>query len=130
MNQVDASARVLELLCQTRLVVIIRLDDLGKAVQLSRALLEGGILVQEFTLSNPEALQALKDVKEALPAFRNGSASIGLGSVRNPLEAHKALEAGAQFIVTPTTHLEVIRICKDPSTTFGAGTCSKITSSR
>jgi 2-dehydro-3-deoxyphosphogluconate aldolase / (4S)-4-hydroxy-2-oxoglutarate aldolase len=109
MQQVE---RVLELILQTRLVAIIRLDDLAKALELSKALLDGGILVQEFTLSNPDALGALKDAKEALPAFQNGSAAIGLGSVRNPTEAHKALEAGAQFVVTPTTNLEVIRVCK------------------
>jgi 2-dehydro-3-deoxyphosphogluconate aldolase / (4S)-4-hydroxy-2-oxoglutarate aldolase len=106
------TSTVLELVSTTRLVAIIRLDDLSQAVQLSKALLAGGIVVQEFTLSNPKALDALSEVKAALPEFSNGQAAIGLGSVRNLDEAHAAIKAGAQFVVTPITKLEVIEVCK------------------
>ncbi|MGL4609451.1 MAG: bifunctional 4-hydroxy-2-oxoglutarate aldolase/2-dehydro-3-deoxy-phosphogluconate aldolase [Trueperaceae bacterium] len=104
---------VLELISRTRLVAIIRLDDLSQAVQLSKALLAGGIVAQEFTLSNPKALDALAEVKAALSEFSSGGATIGLGSVRNVDEAHAAIKAGAQFVVTPITKLEVIETCKN-----------------
>lgn len=44
---------VLELISTTRLVAVIRMDNLGQAVGLSNALLAGGVIAQEFTLSNP-----------------------------------------------------------------------------
>ena len=40
-------------------IAIVRLDDLEQAVEISRALLAGGITAQEFTLTNPHALEAL-----------------------------------------------------------------------
>jgi 2-dehydro-3-deoxyphosphogluconate aldolase / (4S)-4-hydroxy-2-oxoglutarate aldolase len=105
-------SHVLELILHTRLVAIIRLDDLSQAVQLSKALLAGGVTAQEFTLSNPQALNALSEVKAALSEFSSGQAAIGLGSVRNVDEAHAAIKAGAQFVVTPITKLAVIEVCK------------------
>lgn len=104
---------VLEIVSTTRLVAIIRLDDLSQAVQLSKALLAGGVVAQEFTLSNPRALDAMSEVKAALSEFSSGGATIGLGSVRNVDEAQAAIKAGAQFVVTPITNLEVIEVCKN-----------------
>jgi 2-dehydro-3-deoxyphosphogluconate aldolase / (4S)-4-hydroxy-2-oxoglutarate aldolase len=104
---------VLELMTKTRLVAIIRLDDLSQAVQLSKAFLAAGVVAQEFTLSNPKALDALSEVKVALSEFSNGQAAVGLGSVRNVDEAHAAIKAGAQFVVTPITKLDVIEVCKN-----------------
>jgi 2-dehydro-3-deoxyphosphogluconate aldolase / (4S)-4-hydroxy-2-oxoglutarate aldolase len=106
-------SHVLELIAKTRLVAIIRLDDLSQAVNLSKALLDGGVVAQEFTLSNPKALDALSEVKVALSEFSDRQATIGLGSVRNVDEAHAAIKAGAQFVVTPITKLEVIEVCKN-----------------
>jgi 2-dehydro-3-deoxyphosphogluconate aldolase / (4S)-4-hydroxy-2-oxoglutarate aldolase len=106
------NSKVLEIISATRLVAIIRLDNLSQAVQLSKALLAGGVVAQEFTLSNPKALDALAEVKAALAEFSSGQAVIGLGSVRNIDEAHAAIKAGAQFVVTPITKPDVIEICK------------------
>jgi 2-dehydro-3-deoxyphosphogluconate aldolase/(4S)-4-hydroxy-2-oxoglutarate aldolase len=106
-------SNVLELISKTRLVAIIRLDDLSQAVRLSKALLAGGVVAQEFTLSNPKALDALAEVKAALSEFSSGGATIGLGSVRTVDEAHAAIKARAQFVVTPITKLEVIEVCKN-----------------
>ncbi len=103
---------VLNIVLATRLVAIIRLDDLSQAVKLSKAFLAGGVVAQEFTLSNPKALDALSEVKVALSEFSNGQATLGLGSVRNVDEAHAAIKAGAQFVVTPITKLDVIEVCK------------------
>lgn len=105
--------QVLELISKTRLVAIIRLDDLSQAIQLSKALLDAGVIIQEFTLSNPKALDALAQVKAALPAFSSGQAALGLGSVRSVDEAQAAIKAGAQFVVTPITKVEVIEVCKN-----------------
>ncbi|UCH26450.1 MAG: bifunctional 4-hydroxy-2-oxoglutarate aldolase/2-dehydro-3-deoxy-phosphogluconate aldolase [Trueperaceae bacterium] len=109
----SAKTEVLERIAETRLVAILRLPDLSRALRLSVALLEGGANVQEFTLTNPEALEAIEEVRAKLPAFNEGQAAIGAGSVRNLAEAEAAITAGAQFIVTPITQLEVIAACKE-----------------
>lgn len=103
---------VLEIIRLGRIIAIVRLSDLSAAVDLSRALLAGGIRALEFTLSNPDAIKALADVKVALPEFARGEAVIGIGTVLSADQARAAIEAGAQFVVSPTTSLSTIEVCK------------------
>ena len=104
--------KVTSLVGQQRLIAIIRLDDLSHAVEISRALLEGGICVQEFTLSNLAALGAIRAVREQIAEFNTDAAAIGLGSVRNLDEAEQALDCGAQFVVTPIMHPAILERCR------------------
>jgi 2-dehydro-3-deoxyphosphogluconate aldolase / (4S)-4-hydroxy-2-oxoglutarate aldolase len=94
-----------------RLVAIIRLDDLSQAVNISRTLLLGGIAVQEFTLTNPSAIEAIARVRREIADFSSGHTAVGVGSVRSVEQAQAAISAGAQFVVTPTTNTEIIRYC-------------------
>ncbi len=105
----------IELLSHKRLVAIIRLDDLSHAVELSQALLRGGIVAQEYTLTNPHALSAIRQIISAVPQFSSGEATIGVGSVRSAEQAIEAAQAGAQFIVSPNTDTEVISACHSVS---------------
>ncbi len=102
--------QTLELLARKRLVAILRMDDLSQAVSISCALAAGGIAVQEFTLTNRAALQAVPTVKQALQQ-RGMECSIGIGSVRSREEADEAIASGADFIVSPITRIDVIARC-------------------
>jgi len=103
---------VLEIIRLNRIIAIVRLNDLSTAVDLSRALFAGGIRALEFTLSNPDAIKAMAEVQAALPEFDRGEAVIGIGTVLNADQARAASEAGAQFIVSPTTNFATIEACK------------------
>jgi 2-dehydro-3-deoxyphosphogluconate aldolase/(4S)-4-hydroxy-2-oxoglutarate aldolase len=105
--------QVLHVIGTGRIIAIVRLADLRHAVSLSRALLEGGITALEFTLTNPQALDAVRQVKAAFPALVEGQAVIGAGTVRDAEAAHAAVEAGAQFIVSPHSDLDTIRACQE-----------------
>lgn len=104
--------KIENLVSRHRLIAIIRLDDLTHAVEISKALLDGGVFLQEFTLSNPAALDAIRAVRKHLSVFDTEGAAIGLGSVRNLNEADQAIDCGAQFIVTPISHSAVIQRCR------------------
>jgi 2-dehydro-3-deoxyphosphogluconate aldolase/(4S)-4-hydroxy-2-oxoglutarate aldolase len=95
----------LERLEHLRLIAIIRQDDLSFARETAQALGEAGVIVQEFTLTNPESLDVIKCLSQD-KAFHH--LFIGAGSVRSLTEARSAIEAGAQFLVTPITQPEVI----------------------
>lgn len=88
-----------------RLIAIIRQDDLSHAKDVAAALGNAGVLVQEFTLTNPDSLRVIEALRQD-SSF--GHLSIGAGSVRSLQEAKDAVAAGAQFLVTPVTQLEVI----------------------
>ena len=88
-------------------VAIIRLDDLTDAVPLAQALIAGGVTALEFTLTNPDAPQAIAAVREKA----GEEAYIGAGSVIYPNQVDEVADAGGQFIVCPTTNPTVIERC-------------------
>jgi 2-dehydro-3-deoxyphosphogluconate aldolase/(4S)-4-hydroxy-2-oxoglutarate aldolase len=100
------------------------LDDYSSAVDLVRALLDGGIDVVEFTYTNPRAGAAVGEVKAAL-----GDAVLaGAGTVLDPETCRAAILQGADFIVTPTVQLNTIRLSQRYSipTVIGAFTPTEI----
>lgn len=103
--------RSTSIILESRLVAILRLDDLSQAVPLTNALIAGGVRALEFTLTNPDAPKAIATCLEQIPALSRGQATIGLGSVRSLDEAQIAVQSGAQFVVCPTTNLKVIEHC-------------------
>lgn len=107
-----AAIDALSLIGRHPIIAIVRVDNLSGAADLARALLDGGLRALELTLTNPEAISALRRVRAALPEFDRGEATIGLGSVLRPDQAEAAIEAGAQFIVSPTMNLRTIEVCR------------------
>lgn len=76
-------------------IPVIVIDDLANAVPLARALVAGGLNVLEVTLRTPQALDAIRAMKEVEGAI------VGAGTVTNPKELDAALDAGSEFIVSP-----------------------------
>lgn len=102
-------SQILQLINHHRVVAILRLDDLSRAASISSSLAAGGIVVQEFTLTNPDALRVVSQVKKELGEI--ASVAIGIGSVRTRDEALRAIEAGADFIVSPVMRTQIIECC-------------------
>jgi 2-dehydro-3-deoxyphosphogluconate aldolase/(4S)-4-hydroxy-2-oxoglutarate aldolase len=80
------------------LIAILRLPDIAGATATARALRETGVSALEVTLATPEALRGLRSLREAM----GPDALLGVGSVLDVAGARAALEAGAQFLVTPS----------------------------
>jgi 2-dehydro-3-deoxyphosphogluconate aldolase/(4S)-4-hydroxy-2-oxoglutarate aldolase len=112
---------IVDLVLQHRLVAILRLPDLTDAVPLVQSLLDGGVRLIEFTLTNPEAGKAVARCRSEIKQFDHGEAAIGIGSVRTIDEARLALDSGCQFIVTPIYAPAVIKMCKNANTLICSG---------
>jgi 2-dehydro-3-deoxyphosphogluconate aldolase/(4S)-4-hydroxy-2-oxoglutarate aldolase len=96
--------RVLE----TGIVAVIRAERGERLVEVARALLAGGIDVIEVTFTVPGALGVLEQVAAEL----GDRILLGAGTVLDAETARAALLGGAQFIVSPCTNLDVIRLCR------------------
>lgn len=101
--------KVIEQVGKEKIIAIVRLDDLSSAVNLSQALVAGGVTIIEFTLTNPDALQAIADVRDAL----GDKALIGAGSIITAQQVADVAQSGAQFIVSPVTKPDVIDACHE-----------------
>lgn len=88
-------------------VAVVRLDDYARAVEMTEALVAGGVTAVEFTFTNPRATDAISTVRAAI----GDRAAIGAGSVLDPETARIAILAGAQYIVTPTFKASTVEAC-------------------
>ncbi len=79
-----------------RVLPVVTAVDVDSTVQLATALLEGGMRAIEITLRTEAALESIAAVREAVPAI-----SVGSGTVTNPDELQRAIDAGCSFHVSP-----------------------------
>jgi len=94
---------------QYKIVAIMRGMPAKDAVHLANALHKGGINILEITLNSPNALQVI----EALSQQFKDKMLIGAGTVLTAQEAVDAINAGAQFIISPALDVGVIKTTKD-----------------
>jgi len=104
MSKEDQLKRVID----CGIVAVIRSPDSNLLVDAARALADGGVSVMEITMSVPNALDVLRQVRQAL----GDRLLLGAGTVLDPETARAVLLAGAEFIVAPTVNLDVIRLCQ------------------
>jgi 2-dehydro-3-deoxyphosphogluconate aldolase/(4S)-4-hydroxy-2-oxoglutarate aldolase len=86
----------IEDIMQTSPVIpVIVIDDIDHAVPVAEALVAGGLRVLEVTLRTPCALEAIAQMKSVEGAI------VGAGTVLSKADLDAAMEAGAEFIVSP-----------------------------
>ena len=86
----------LTLLRQGPVVPVIVVNDAAVAVDLAHALVAGGIRTLEITLRTKAALAAMRRIRDEVP-----DALVGAGTVRTRAHLEAALDAGAQFGISP-----------------------------
>src|SRR5215467_5693351 len=89
-------------------VAVVRAPDSQQLVEVARALADGGITVVEITMTVPNALEVLGQVRRAL----GDRLLLGAGTVLDPETTRAVMLAGAEYIVAPTLNLDVIRLCQ------------------
>lgn len=92
----------------TGIVAVVRSPDSQQLVEVVRALADGGVTVVEITMTVPDALGVLRQVRQAL----GDRVLLGAGTILDSETARAALLAGAEYLVAPTLNLEVIRLCQ------------------
>jgi 2-dehydro-3-deoxyphosphogluconate aldolase / (4S)-4-hydroxy-2-oxoglutarate aldolase len=89
------------------IVAVVRSPDSAQLVQVAQALADGGVHVIEITMTVPDALDVLRQVRRAL----GGRVLLGAGTVLDAETARAVILAGAEYVVSPTVNVEVIRLC-------------------
>jgi 2-dehydro-3-deoxyphosphogluconate aldolase / (4S)-4-hydroxy-2-oxoglutarate aldolase len=96
---------VLAFLAATGVVPVVVIDDPARSEALAQALIAGGLPTAEITLRTPAALEAIRALAD-VPGF-----AVGAGTIVDPSQVTKALEAGATYLVSPGFSLAVSREC-------------------
>lgn len=108
--------RAVETIHRHKVIAILRLEHEDDIIPASDALVEGGIRCLEVTTNTPGAFDAVSSLRE-----RYDDVIVGMGTVLNEDMAHQAVEAGAAFLLTPTTEIPVIKVGHEHGAAVGIG---------
>jgi 2-dehydro-3-deoxyphosphogluconate aldolase/(4S)-4-hydroxy-2-oxoglutarate aldolase len=90
---------------ESQLVAIIRLASQSEIQPVIKCLVEGGVTTLEITANTPGYCEEISKTRANYPNIL-----VGAGTVINTERANKAIEAGAQFLVTPNTDESVVQL--------------------
>lgn len=85
-------------------IAVLRAAHANRYAPVVNVLAENGVRAVELTMSTPGTLESLNSIRRAAP----DGVEIGVGTVTTVDQARAALDVGADFLVTPTTNLDVI----------------------
>ena len=85
------------------IIPVIKLNRVEEAVPLAQALLAGGIPVAEVTFRTEAAAEGIAAIRREVPQML-----VGAGTVLTTDQAIAAVEAGAQFVVSPGSNGKII----------------------
>ncbi len=89
---------ILSQILNQKIVAIIRGMPPGEMMNIANALYDGGIRIVEVTLNSENALSLIEQLSHAF----NNRVLIGTGTVLNTTDATNAINAGAQFLISPS----------------------------
>ncbi len=108
-----------DLLKLAPVIPVVVLDEPADAMPLAQALLAGGVPIIEITLRTPRALDAIRIITDNVP-----DAVVGAGTVTTPGLVRQAVEAGAQFLVSPGTTDRLLDAIDDAGVPYLPGVAS------
>lgn len=88
-------SRIDEVMDRSPVMPVLVVDDVAQARPIAEALVAHGVSTLEVTLRTPAALDVIAEMSKVEGAL------VGAGTVLNPEQLDKAIEAGAKFIVSP-----------------------------
>ncbi|MGO4928504.1 bifunctional 2-keto-4-hydroxyglutarate aldolase/2-keto-3-deoxy-6-phosphogluconate aldolase [Fundicoccus sp. Sow4_F4] len=100
---------VLGKLIESGVIGVVRGKSRQEAVEISKALVAGGIHGIELTFTVPEAAQAIQELKAEFKD--NANVVVGAGTVLDATTAKLAIEAGAEYIVSPSFDAAAAQLC-------------------
>ncbi|AYY15383.1 bifunctional 4-hydroxy-2-oxoglutarate aldolase/2-dehydro-3-deoxy-phosphogluconate aldolase [Actinobacteria bacterium YIM 96077] len=93
---------------QTGVMAILRAPSAARFGEICRVLVDSGVTCLEITLTSPDAIESIKAVRADLPDH----VEVGAGTVTTAEQARTAVEAGVDFLVSPSAELDVVRVAR------------------
>ena len=104
-----SKAEIISLLLDPGIIAVVRARTSEQVLPLTEALLAGGIVAVEITMTTPDAIAAIRQASAKFGA----RALIGVGTVLDAHTCRQAIEAGAEFVVSPILRPEIAQIARE-----------------
>ncbi len=100
----SSKSEYLQAMAQNGVVAVIRASSHEQLPEIARALLEGGVVAIEVTMTTPKAIWGIERLADEM----GEQAIVGVGAVLDAATARDAIQAGAQFVVSPMFDRDVV----------------------
>jgi len=97
-----------EILERVGLIPVLRAKSVAQGRAVVDAMMAGGVTVVEVTMTVPNAVELIAELKKAYGA----KLLLGSGTVTTAEQCQATIDAGAEFVVSPSLHPEVIATTK------------------
>jgi len=102
------AAEKMDRLIDSGVVAVMRGADADTALDVAEALHGGGVTALEITVDNPDAMELIEAVSAS---FDDDEVIVGAGTVLEAETARRAIDSGAEFVVSPTVDRGVVETC-------------------
>jgi 2-dehydro-3-deoxyphosphogluconate aldolase / (4S)-4-hydroxy-2-oxoglutarate aldolase len=97
-----------EIIERVGLIPVLRAKSTAQGRAVVEAMIAGGVNIVEVTMTVPGAIDLLRELKREY----GDELLLGSGTVTTAEQAQATIDAGAEFVVSPSLHPEVIRVTK------------------
>lgn len=101
-------ATIQETIQRIGVVPVIKITTLEQALPLGKALMAGNLPIAEITFRTAAGEAGIRVIRKELPDML-----VGAGTIVSVEAARRALDAGAQFIVSPGYSDDIVAFCQD-----------------
>lgn len=108
------SENFLNIISTDKIYPIIRCQEAEKVIEISKALVDGGIRLIEINVENPSIYKAIEEVSKY--------ATVCAGGIITSTQADYALQSGAKLFASPIFQMNLVKISKNLRIPFIAGT--------
>jgi 2-dehydro-3-deoxyphosphogluconate aldolase/(4S)-4-hydroxy-2-oxoglutarate aldolase len=103
-----SKAEVISLLVNPGIIAVVRAQKPDQVLPLSEALIAGGVIAIEITMTTPDAIEAIRDTSGKI----GSRGVVGVGTVLDAQTCREAIEAGAEFVVSPILRPEIAQTAR------------------
>lgn len=89
------------------LIAVVRAKSEAQVPPLAEALIEGGLTCIEVTTTTPNFLGAIRATRARI----GDRGLVGVGTILDVVNCQAALDAGAEFVVSPISRTELVPVC-------------------
>lgn len=107
---------MIDKIIENKIIAVIRGKDADETYNMVEKIIEGGIKTIEITFTVPDASNLIKRLRDNFSDIL-----LGAGTVINKEQFNSAVEAGAQFVVSPHTEDDLFEVSKEKNILYIPG---------
>jgi 2-dehydro-3-deoxyphosphogluconate aldolase / (4S)-4-hydroxy-2-oxoglutarate aldolase len=103
---IRSRSEIISLLTNPGIIAVVRAQKPEQITPLAEALIAGGVIAVEITMTTPNAIEAIRAARQKI----TDRGLIGVGTVLDVATCRAAIEAGAEFVVSPILGRELVEV--------------------